>query len=307
MDGGLSADHCKRLEHVITRVRPDSSIVWCRISARRSRSSCPPRDISAKRLSSAIHRAICPGENSAHHLHRLRSSCCARSFRCARSGFWRLPHRSEFEILFLTTYLNLPQPLPEELCFPWDPQAGYYQAGVCVIDWSRVTRPSAPKRKRSLLGRGSAKTPSFVVTRTCSTPCWLARWHELPCTYNFCSQLLYIEEFRPKKERHRGFLRERNRLYSEAKVLHFAGQPKPWHHWTTDPGASLWVRALIRSGWLTSPRNGSLDAAVGSRENLIEIETGLWLGEEARNHSVAERTTETAPEASVVRVTNEFK
>ena len=33
LDGGLSAYHCKRLEGMITKVRPDSSIVWCRVPA----------------------------------------------------------------------------------------------------------------------------------------------------------------------------------------------------------------------------------------------------------------------------------
>ena len=66
------------------------------------------------------------------------------------------------------------------------------------------------------------RTPPSAATRMCSIRCLAGRWLELPCTYNFCSQLLYIEEFLPKKERHRAFLRERSRLYSEAKVLHFA-------------------------------------------------------------------------------------
>jgi lipopolysaccharide biosynthesis glycosyltransferase len=81
-------------------------------------------------------------------------------------------------------------------------------------------------------------------------PVLAGNWLELPYTYNFFSHLLYLEKFPPVKERHRSFLRERSQLYSKAKVFHFAGQPKPWHHWSTDPSASLWLRALWKSGWL---------------------------------------------------------
>ncbi|HEY5742784.1 MAG TPA: glycosyltransferase family 8 protein [Terrimicrobiaceae bacterium] len=248
MDGGLSSEHRERLEHVITRVRPDSSIVWCRISA----------DELAKLpsygyLSQSTYLRLFVGQFVQEQTQRIVYIDCDLLVVGDLSvvldlDFGDCPVGGVRDFIF-DDISHLPQPLPEEQCFPWDPKGGYYQAGVCVIDWPRYSALGVEK-KALAFGTRLCDDPAVRSDQDVLNPVLAGHWLELPCTYNFCSQLLYIEEFLPKKERHRAFLRERSRLYSEAKVLHFAGQPKPWHHWATDPGATRWVRALRRSGWL---------------------------------------------------------
>lgn len=43
------------------------------------------------------------------------------------------------------------------------------------------------------------------------------------------------------------FYRHRWQLYRNAAILHFIR--KPWHRFSTLPGVTMWVRALMRTGW----------------------------------------------------------
>jgi lipopolysaccharide biosynthesis glycosyltransferase len=144
---------------------------------------------------------------------------------------------------------HLPEPLPEERSGPWSPASWCFNAGVLVINWPRYTALDVEKKVLAF-GTRLGGNPAVTSDQDMLNPVLANNWLELPYSYNFYSQLLYIEEFLPKKERHRAFLRERSRLYPQAKILHFAGQPKPWQHWSTDPGASVWIQALWQSGWL---------------------------------------------------------
>jgi lipopolysaccharide biosynthesis glycosyltransferase len=248
LDGGLSADHCKRLERVITRVRPDSSIVWCRVSA---------DDLvqlpTYGHLSQSTYLRLFLGRFVQERTPRIVYIDCDLLVVRDLSGVLDLDF-GDYPIAGVRDFLwdtvsHLPEPLPEEQCAPWNPVGKYFQAGVCVIDWARYSALGVENKALAFATR-LCEDPRLNSDQDILNSVLAGRWLELPCTYNFCSQLLYLEEFLPKKERHRAFLRERSRLYSEAKVFHFAGQPKPWHYWSTEPSAPLWARAFKQSGWL---------------------------------------------------------
>ena len=145
MDGGLSSEHRERLEHVITRVRPDSSIVWCRISA----------DELAKLpsygyLSQSTYLRLFVGQFVQERTQRIVYIDCDLLVVGDLSvvldlDFGDCPIGGVRDFIF-DDISHLPQPLPEEQCFPWDPKGGYYQAGVCVIDWPRYSALGVEKK-----------------------------------------------------------------------------------------------------------------------------------------------------------------
>ena len=104
----------------------------------------------------------------------------------------------ESGILFLTTSPTCLNRCPKSSAFHGIPK-GVIIKQAFVLSTGRVTPPWAWRRKRLLLGRGFVTTPPSAATRMCSNPVLAGHWLELPCTYNFCSQLLYIEEFLPEK------------------------------------------------------------------------------------------------------------
>ncbi len=248
LDGGLSAHHCKRLERVITEVRPDCSIVWCRISA----SDLAGLPIGGY-LSQSAYLRLFLGQFIQERTKRIVYVDCDVLVVRDLSGVLDLDF-GEYPIAAVRDFLSddiskLPEPLPEEQCAPWNPAGRFFNSGVLVIDCARYAALDVEK-KALAYGTRLCGTPVIGGDQDILNPVLADFWLELPYSYNFYSQLLYIEEFLPKKERHRAFLRERSRLYSEANVFHFCGQPKPWHHWSTDPSAPRWTRAFRRSGWL---------------------------------------------------------
>jgi lipopolysaccharide biosynthesis glycosyltransferase len=248
LDGGLSADHCKRLESVITKVRPDSSIVWCRVSG----------DDLARLpvdgyLSQSAYLRLFVGQFIQERTPRIVYIDCDILVVRDLSGVLDLDF-GDCPIAAVRDFISddishLPEPLPEEQCALWDPEGRFFNSGMCVIDWARYSALDVEK-KALAFGMRTRAHPLVRGDQDILNPVLAGRWLELPYTYNFYSQLLYLEEFLPKKERHRAFLRERSPLYSEAKAFHFTGQPKPWHHWSTHPAPPLWARSLRQSGWL---------------------------------------------------------
>jgi lipopolysaccharide biosynthesis glycosyltransferase len=248
LDGGLSSEHCRRLERVITRVRPDSSIVWCRIPAA-DLAQLPVEGY----LSQSSYLRLFLSQFVEERTKRIVYIDCDLLVVRDLSSVLDLDF-GDRPIAAVRDFLSddishLPEPLPEEQCTPWNPTSWCFNSGVLVIDWPRYAALDVEK-KTLAFGTRLSGNPAVHGDQDMLNPVLSGNWLELPYTYNFCSQLLYIEEFRPKKERHRAFLRERSRIYSEAKVFHFTGQPKPWHHWSTDASAPLWARALRQSGWL---------------------------------------------------------
>ena len=246
LDGGLSAYHCKRLERMITRVRRDSSIVWCRISA---------ADLAGLPVEGYLSQSA--------YLRLFLSKFVEERTKCILyidcdllvvgdvSNVLDLDF-GDRPIAAVRDFLSddishLPEPLPEEQCAPWNTASWCFNSGMLVINWPRYAALDVEKKVLAF-GTRLSGNPAIHGDQDMLNPVLSGNWLELPYTYNFCSQLLYIEEF-PKSDRHRAFLRERSRIYSETKIFHFTGQPKPWHHWSTDPSAPRWIRAFRRSGW----------------------------------------------------------
>jgi lipopolysaccharide biosynthesis glycosyltransferase len=248
LDGGLSAAHCSRLESVIKRMRPDASIVWCRISG----ADLARLPVTGYLSQSAFLRLFL-GQFVQERTTRIVYIDCDLLVVGDLSAVLDLDF-GDRPVAAVRDFLSddiskLPEPLPEEQCAPWNPAKWCFNSGVLVINWPRYAELGV-ESKVLAYGTRLAGHPAVLGDQDMLNPVLAGNWLELPYTYNFCSQLLYIEEFLPKKERHRVFLRERSRLYSQAKIFHFTGQPKPWHHWSTDPSAPRWVQALWRSGWL---------------------------------------------------------
>jgi lipopolysaccharide biosynthesis glycosyltransferase len=248
LDGGLSADHCKRLERVIARARPDSSIVWCRISEA-DFAGLPITGYLSKSAYLRLFLEQFVQERTERIIYFDCDLLVVRDLSPVLDldfGDYPIAAVRDF---FFDDISTFPEPLPEEQCAPWRATAFCFNSGVLVIDCARYAAAAVAK-KALAYGTRLHGHPAVRGDQDMLNPVLAGWWLELPYTYNFYSQLLYVEEFAPKRERHRAFLRERDRIYSEAKIFHFTGQPKPWHHWSTDPSAMLWTRALRRSGWL---------------------------------------------------------
>ena len=249
LDGGLSADHCKGLERVITKVRPDSSIVWCRVSA----SDLAGLPIGGY-LSQSAYLRLFLGQFVQERTKRIVYVDCDVLVVRDLSGvldldFANIRFAAVRDFLYRMIFPNCRSPCRRSSARRGNRPAGF-SIRACSLSTALVTPPWTWRRRRSLTERGSAGRRPSAVTRIYSIRSWRTAGSNSPYSYNFYSQLLYIEEFMPKKERHRAFLRERSRLYSEAKVFHFCGQPKPWHHYRRSERSAAWTRAFRRSGWL---------------------------------------------------------
>lgn len=286
LDGGLSTNHCSRLERLIMGVRPDASIIWCRISA----GDLAQLPVTGYLSQSAFLRLFLGKFVEERTKHIVYIDCDLLVVRDL-SGVLDLDF-GDRPIAAVRDFLaddisQLPEPLPEEQCAPWDPAKWCFNSGVLLINWPRYAALDV-EGKTLAYGTRLAGHPAVLGDQDMLNPVLAGNWLELPYAYNFCTQLLYIEEFLPKKERHRAFLRERSRVYSEAKVFHFTGQPKPWHHWSTDPSAPLWTRALLRSGWLDA--RGALQWIVGWAPKRIVVQIKLACGLLKRRESTASLT-----------------
>ena len=146
LDGGLSADHRKRLERVITKVRPDSSIVWCRVSASDLAGLPIGRVSQPERLSSAISWA----NSFRRERKRIVYIDCDLLVVGDLSGVLDLDF-GDYPIAAVRDFFsddisNLPEPLPEEQCCPWNPKGRFSNSGVLVIDWPRYSALDVEKK-----------------------------------------------------------------------------------------------------------------------------------------------------------------
>ncbi len=169
LDGGLSADHCERLERVITKVRPDSSIVWCRIS----NSDLAGLPVEGYLSKSAYLRLFCTSvqERSKRIVYVDCDLLVVRDLSGVLDlDFGDYPIAAVRDFIF-DDIAQLPKPLPEEQCVPWDGAARCFNSGVLVIDCARYAALAVEER-RSLMESGLVEIPRSAATRICLIRCW---------------------------------------------------------------------------------------------------------------------------------------
>jgi lipopolysaccharide biosynthesis glycosyltransferase len=121
----------------------------------------------------------------------------------------------------------------------------YFNAGVLAIDVRRWRQLGLTSGALSYAEAGSEPPP--LVDQDALNAV-VDSWHELDARWNV-QQILFWEDRRPRSPYADDLYRRRSDLYRGAAVLHFVGGPKPWHPACTLPGATAWVRTMMRTGW----------------------------------------------------------
>jgi lipopolysaccharide biosynthesis glycosyltransferase len=124
----------------------------------------------------------------------------------------------------------------------------YFNAGVLAIDVALWRSTGFAERA---LAYARAATRTLIFADQDAMNAVAEKWRELDLRWNVQLELLHHIEEIPRTDLTYRLSREREDLYRGAAVLHFTGAVKPWNPWVTAPGATLWARALRRSGWYT--------------------------------------------------------
>ncbi len=193
---------------MITGARPDSSIVWCRISD----SNLVGLPVDGY-LSKSAHLRLFLGQFFQERTKRVVYVDCdvlvVRDLSPVLDlDFGDYPFAAVRDFFF-DDISQLPEPLPEEQCAPWSATGWCFNSGVLVINCERYVALGV-EAKALAYGTRLSGNPAVHGDQDMLNPVVAGFWLELPYIYNFYQQLIYIEEFTPKRERHRAFLRNRN-------------------------------------------------------------------------------------------------
>ena len=198
LDGGLSSEHCKRLERVITRVRPDSSIVWCRISAA-DLAQLPVEGYLSQSAYLRLFLSQFVEERTKRVVYIDCDLLVVRDLsRRAGFGLRRLPVRRSPGFPF-GRYLPPAGTVAGRTVRAVEPYGWCFNSGVLVIDWPRYAALDVEK-KTLAFGTRLSGNPAVHGDQDMLNPVLSGNWLELPYTHNFFPSCFTSKSFVRKKK-----------------------------------------------------------------------------------------------------------
>ncbi len=123
----------------------------------------------------------------------------------------------------------------------------YFNGGVLILDLAEWRRRGIASR---VLDYAVENSPLEFADQDAMNAV-IDDWRPVDPTWNVQSALSFMEWFEPS-EFQIELLRERPRLLTDPRIVHFSGLPKPWQRWCRYPFVDSWLRAVADSGYLSA-------------------------------------------------------